>query len=395
MSAASSGQHPPTLPDSNAASHTGGGRRGRWRRIKCTYPSCRKYGHFTSQCWVAQPELRPADGVHRRICYRCLAPGQRPGRSAHATPINSDATSALLAQTERTPSHSRPAFRFLDLPQEIQHMIYAHAYADGYRITVRMLDIPTRSIGRMSEADCATRSIGCMTEADCSTKCICKGKGECEVGCPATPFQLWILHYLSPRLEYSTTRADEIECNLAFVSKKLRRESRLAREHAFDGTLTVAWDPYATSMALKTICGSDEWASLRAQITDLRLVGLSRRSIRGSLKRAFWRDLPFPGAFPNVNAINLWYDVVRRVHKDRHSEAPGRPAYTDESEEAAMDYLPTHLEYLLKVRELGNGIWATGPVDWSINLNKTVTWLDNCDRGDCNRGDQWVVFPAR
>ena len=75
-------------------------------RLRCEYPSCRKYGHTVDECWKALPELRSRR--NHNLAYR-----------------------PRLAKAP-----SRP-FLFLDLPSELQNRIYEEAYGESYSLTIK------------------------------------------------------------------------------------------------------------------------------------------------------------------------------------------------------------------------------------------------------------------
>ncbi len=100
-------------------------RRRQRRSIKCTFPPCGKYGHYTSQCWKAHPELR----------LQSLGPRYGQARTQQPLDTWSEVAAAL-------PPPPPPPFRFLNLPPEIQNKIYQAVYAEKYGLEAIIVDNP-------------------------------------------------------------------------------------------------------------------------------------------------------------------------------------------------------------------------------------------------------------
>ena len=107
---------------------------------------------------------------------------------------------------------------------------------------------------------------------------------------------------------------------LSLVSKKVSRDSRVAREKALDTRLGLAWHNWVAQRALYAIC-KDVWTPLRRNIKMLGISGLCDKSLRDmNLSETFWEELNIPKLFPNVNFIHLHYRQHGLVYAGRNSQ---------------------------------------------------------------------------
>ncbi|KIX99980.1 uncharacterized protein Z520_04618 [Fonsecaea multimorphosa CBS 102226] len=237
------------------------------RRIKCTHPKCGSYGHFTSQCWVANPKLRPWGKPSRGTDGAWDLPADESNQvpNENLNPMhNWEAVSNTLpGQTSSPPYIPFPLFQ---LPQEIQDKIYEHVYDEKHGVRVFMSEI----VG--------TR---------------------------------WGLEYLAKGGSEVVVRGYDYE-SVAYVSKKVREDSHRTRQKSFNGRMTIFWDKEYEADAFKKVCGP-KFAAIRNRIMALSLCGLSHRSV-GHGFDAVWRMLP--AFFPRVNNIMIYYDAYRYIVPD-------------------------------------------------------------------------------
>ena len=249
-----------------------------------------------------------------------------------------------ITRPERTPSPPYVPFRFLDLPQEIQDKIYPWVYAEKYDLGVYMIG-PLKDRGRRKRYD----------------------------------------HEAEPEDELIVDGSNYWYDNLAQVNKKIREDSRKARQAAFKGALRVAWDEDYNGQAFLEF-REDKWATLRSLVTDLSIGGMSGRSCVG-LNEDFWDAMPV--LFPQVKTITVRYDVYRRQHVDRDMDTETSEwkrvcsdGYDDDFDAGRMDdefSFPAdflELRNLARVMENARGctIFLKTDVNWTNNRYHSVYW---------------------
>ncbi|OAP54162.1 hypothetical protein AYL99_11697 [Fonsecaea erecta] len=218
-----------------------------------------------SYCWVGSPDLRPLQTISSR---------DEGGPSQEWDPLPdpaNEATDGTRGQNgweadmpyafSSTPCPSTVSpFRFLELPQEIQKLVYNHVYEEKQPIRVFMVR-PTAPNGRYH--------------------------------------RLYDNDGLSIRgYDYET---------LAQVSKKVREDSREARQESFDGEMKVFWDKGCDSTPFNKIC-EPRWALLRDRITKLVVDNVSS----GEAGNNFFEVLRgTPIFFPRVAEIRVHYNTDR------------------------------------------------------------------------------------
>lgn len=310
------------VPGSNNTRGRNQGRRS--RRVKCTYPGCGKFGHFTSQCWLAHPELRPPWGTARNR-------GRRRLRN----------TEILTNSTSRPRTPSPPPFRLLDLLQQVQDKIYSMIYEKDL-VVVMKCDNRKQHKSRMTEED--WERVG--------------GR-----------FPLGVM--------FSRGSSDG---GLPFVSKKVHNDARLARLRDFNGHLAVYFDERHVPEAFEKIC-EDKFQSLRERVTTLGFNQLSSRTTSAAFSSEFWESMV--PLFPQVKEIRLHYEVFRYVNRDRESDVETlqwqqirSQGYDAAFAEGRLDHKFAYPADILMAHDLAKCMDRVGR-DCRIYMTTSATWQDN------------------
>ncbi|KAH0832587.1 hypothetical protein FOPE_01190 [Fonsecaea pedrosoi] len=322
------------------------------RPIRCTHPQCGKYGHTTSQCWVAHPKLRPYGATNRGSCGG-LGRGwdDLPSEAndvAYGTPSwDDDWSGDRGASSPRSQSPLYAPFPFLKLPQELQDKVYKFVYEEQHGVVVFMSP-------RMESFEGVQ-----YYEAGPTSEIVVQGH------------------------DYG---------GLGLVCKKMRADSRKAQRRSFNGRMRVVWDEENYDRAFSKIC-APTWSSLRYRITELDISGLSSRTVDSGFDTVRRMILMY---FPCLSQINICYNAYRYKFVERDNPYLLTPEWLRVNEETypnafAAGEMDNEFAYpadVLGVYELVR-LTQLAPQPCTIFLNTNVRWLNG--RG-CREFSQHVKF---
>ncbi|KIW23705.1 uncharacterized protein PV07_11884 [Cladophialophora immunda] len=328
------------------------------RRVECTHPKCGKYGHFTSQCWVAHPKLRPRGKANVDKCGTGRgwdAPSDKSNEVANENPSWLDdwtEMSDALAPRSSSCAHGlSPLFKF---PQEIQAKIYEHVYEEKHGVRVRM------------SLQAASRWESCYYDGTMGgSEVVVRG------------------------YDYG---------GLALVCKKVRKDSQHAREQAFNGRMRIVWDEDNYGLAFTKICGPG-WEHLRNRVTELAISGLTGRTT-GDLFDTVWGMIPTH--FPRVTEINIQYNIYRYRLADADNPylltsdwlRINDESYPEEFDAGRRDSDFTNPTGVLNVRNLVHSMeQASRPC--TIFLKITKNWLKHRQCCDFQQSIKFLVMADR
>ncbi|KIW94098.1 uncharacterized protein Z519_05414 [Cladophialophora bantiana CBS 173.52] len=339
----------------------------RHRPIKCTYRACGKYGHFTSQCWVAHPHLRPGEVANRGRRGKRADKGGRevPAWCGELTQGNfkwSEDPNLKFILPSGNDWHSKAddpwdapwridPFPFLRLPQELQDKVYEYVYEKKHGVRVDISGPLQASIVQLEELE-------------------------------NRPPELLVYGHDYP-------------C-LAQVSRKIREDSRHARKHALNGRMTIFWDRHYKDFAFRKIL-APMWTRLRNQITEISFHGFNGRSVHSSDElHKLWMLIPVH--FPHVSVINFRYQAYRYID-DGGFGVLGWTTYhtTRRAEEFAAGQMDGDFSYPGTMLSLDNLFQymdgASHPC--SIFLKTSIEWLnENRSRADYHSIKFLVTLPG-
>ncbi|KAJ9610270.1 hypothetical protein H2200_005047 [Cladophialophora chaetospira] len=218
-------------------------------------------------------------------------------------------------------------FRFFDLPQELQNLVYKHIYPENFGVTIQMRQV-----------------LG-----------------------PAGAHFDWTSRPEQERAENLVTGPEFDDGGLKGACKKMRDESRRARQEAFTGQVQIKWHWQTdyTGEAFKQIWGP-KWVSFRSKITALSLCGLSIESYF----RYHHHHLPM--LFPQVKSIQIEYNE-RRWCQTRDWQEVTTAAYAAKFHAGHYDYWFQNPDRDLRIDKLAQRFEQAGS-DCKIFLISAKIW---------------------